>query len=296
MPRLARLIPAALFVPVLALAGCAPSGGPTAEPTGVPVVASTNVYGSIAQLIGGDHLSVTSLIDSAAQDPHSFEASAQDHLTLSEAALVIENGGGYDPFVRTLLSALDSTVPVLTALDVAGTVDGANEHIWYDFDAMDALGRELATRLSELDPENAADYASGATEFSADLAELGSRADLLRDQWEGTGVAVTEPVPLYLLARLGFDNHTPTEFSEAIEEGTDVPPLVLQETLAIVTSGEVALLAYNDQTASRETEELLSAAAAAGVAVVSFTETLPADADYLSWMTDNLDALESALA
>ena len=46
-------------------------------------------------------------------------------------------------------------------------------------------------------------------------------------------------------------NRTPEAFSEAIEEGTDVPPAVLQETLALFSDGSVALLAYNEQTSER---------------------------------------------
>ncbi len=44
----------------------------------------------------------------------------------------------------------------------------------------------------------------------------------------GGVVATTEPVPAYLLAELGLDDETPAEFTEAIEEGADVPPLALQ--------------------------------------------------------------------
>ena len=59
--------------------------------------------------------------------------------------------------------------------------------------------------------------------------------------------------------------------------------------------GAVALVAYNEQTAGPETERVRAAAEAAGIPVVSFTETLPDGADYLSWMTDNLEAVASAL-
>ena len=38
------------------------------------------------------------------------------------------------------------------------------------------------------------------------------------------------------------------------------------------------------------------AAEAAGIPVVSFTETLPEGTDYVDWMSANLDALEIALA
>ncbi|OYX54790.1 MAG: ABC transporter substrate-binding protein, partial [Micrococcales bacterium 32-70-13] len=106
----------------------------------------------------------------------------------------------------------------------------------------------------------------------------------------------TEPVPAYLLAELGFDDETPEEFSEAIEEGADVPPLALQEVLDLIASGEVRLLAYNEQTASPETERVRAAAEAAGIPVVSFVETLPDGEDYVSWMRANIEAVAAALA
>ena len=91
-------------VAALSLAGCSttPAAGEGAGDT-VTVAASTNVYGSLAAQIGGDRVDVTSIITSATQDPHSYEASARDRLTVQKADLVIENGGGYDGFIDTLL-------------------------------------------------------------------------------------------------------------------------------------------------------------------------------------------------
>ncbi len=57
-----------------------------------------------------------------------------------------------------------------------------------------------------------------------------------------------------------------------------------------------SLLAYNEQTAGPETEQVLQAAEAAGVPVISFAETLPEGADYISWMSANLEAISAALA
>ena len=91
-------------------------------------------------------------------------------------------------------------------------------------------------------------------------------------------------------------NRTPEEFSEAIEEGGDVAPAVLQETLALFGSGQVAALVYNEQTTGAETEQVLAAAEAAGVAVVPVTETLPDGADYVSWMQGNIDDVAAALS
>ena len=49
-------------------------------------------------------------------------------------------------------------------------------------------------------------------------------------------VAVTEPVPLYLLEDAGLENGTPAEYTAAIEEDADVPPAVLKATVDLVAS------------------------------------------------------------
>jgi zinc/manganese transport system substrate-binding protein len=322
----------------LALTGCSASAaeGDAAGDT-VAVVATTNVYGDIAAQIGGDLVSVTSIIDSAAQDPHSYEASAQDQLALSKAALVIENGGGYDPFIDSLLSASENTdVVVVNASEASGLLDalhsehdhaegeehageeehseeehseeehsdedghshieGFNEHVWYSFHGVEHIAEEIAHELSEIDADNAATYEANLAGFVGKITDLTATAEELRSVTAGQGVAITEPVPLYLLEEAGLSNLTPEAFSEAIEEGTDVAPLVLQETLALFDGGSVSLLAYNEQTAGAETEQVAAAAEDAGVPVVSFTETLPDGADYFSWMTENLEAISAAVS
>jgi len=316
-----------IAVTALALAGCSASTPAADENAGLSIVASTNVYGSIAEAIGGDLVTVTSIITSAAQDPHSYEASAQDQLALSKTDLVIENGGGYDPFIDTLLSASSSEAPVVNASEASGLlegdahehdddastsstdsaaeeeegheghdhIEGFNEHVWYSFHGVEHVAEEIAHQLSELDADNAATYEANFTAFTGEIEALEARAEALHADTEGMGAAITEPVPLYLLEAAGFTNRTPEEFSEAIEEGTDVAPAVLAQTLALFGSGSVSLLAYNSQTASNETEEVRAAAEENGVAVVEFTETMPDGADYVSWMTDNLSAISAAV-
>jgi zinc/manganese transport system substrate-binding protein len=282
---------------VVGLAGCASPATPATDgASGIAIVASTNVYGDIAKAIAGDLATVTSLVSSAAQDPHSFEASARDQLAVSKADIIVANGGGYDPFIDTLLAASgNSDAIVLSAATITDLPGGANEHLWYDFDAMDEVAAELATRLSGMDVGNSATYESNYEAFSAQLGALDDIADGLADRFGGTGAAITEPVPLYLLEATGLVNSTPAAFSQAIEEGTDVSPTALRDTLDLFSTGSVALLAYNEQTASPETEKVRAAAAAADIPVVDFTETLPDGVDYVEWMSSNLAQITSAL-
>ena len=269
-------------------------GGPIA------VVASTDVWGDLAATVGGDAVSVTSIISDPNQDPHSYEASAQNQLALSKAAVVVENGGGYDDFVDTMLAAAHNpSAVVLNAVTISGKAAAGgqlNEHVWYDFPTVEKVVGQIADAYGRLDPARADTFRQNAAGLTAQLQALVQREAQLKATYAGAGVSITEPVPLYLLQAIGLVNRTPAEFSHAIEDGTDVAPAVLQQTLALYTDHAVRLLAYNEQTTGPETEAVLKAARANGVSVVPVTETLPAGDTYVSWMTANLAAVAAALA
>jgi zinc/manganese transport system substrate-binding protein len=295
---------------VALLAGCGSSsdsgsgGSASAAPASSPkvaVVASTNVYGDIVSRIGGDTVSVTSVISDPDQDPHSYEASTQNQLALSKAKLVVENGGGYDDFVdRMLRSAGNSSAEVINAVKVSGKTapEGGelNEHVWYDFPTVAKIADRIAAALGKADPAHADAYTKNADAFKTDLKPLEAKEAQIKKEHGGAAIAITEPVPLYMTGASGLVDKTPTEFSEAIEEGDDVSPKVLQETLALFTDKQVEALVYNAQTSGPQTEKSEQAAKAAGIPVVPVTETLPSGKDYLAWMTGNVDALANALA
>jgi zinc/manganese transport system substrate-binding protein len=272
--------------------GSAPVGG------SINVVTSTNVWGDVVEQIGGDQVAVTSLISDPAADPHSFEPNAQAQLALSKAALVVENGGGYDDFLQAMLQSAKSSPSVINAVEVSGkpTDQGVfNEHVWYDLPTAGKVAAQVAADLTTIEPDKAGFFQANLTAFTDQIAGLTAKLDAIKTAHGGTEVAITEPVPLYLTDAAGLVNSTPAEFSSAIEEGTDVPPTVLADTLALFTGKKVAALVYNEQTSSPETEQLLAAAKDNSIAVVGVTETLPEGKDYLSWMDANITALAGAL-
>jgi zinc/manganese transport system substrate-binding protein len=288
------------------LAGCSSSadsgstGGSGAGGAGaVSVFASTNVWGDIVKQVGGDRVDVLSVISDPSADPHSFEANAQTQLALSKAALVIENGGGYDDFIDTMLSSAGSSVPVINAVQVSGRAatggEELNEHVWYDLPTADKVAQEVAARLSTIDPAGATQFAANAAAFGDKLQAIEDEVAKVRAADQGTRVAVTEPVPLYLLEAAGLDNLTPDQFSEAVEADTDVPPAVLQQMLGLFTDKKVKALFYNEQAGGPQTDAVLTAAQDNGVAVVPVRETLPEGQDYLTWMQANVTALAGAV-
>ena len=312
----AALTAVALFP--LALAGCgqdAGSAGETAESGALQVVTSTNVYGSIVETVGGQNVEVTAIVNSLSQDPHSYAATVQDKLAVSKADLLVENGGGYDPFLHQLADSVEMDHDyVLSAVGISGVApeDEAhaeeeahsedehdhgsfNEHVWYNLDAMADLADAIGEKLAELDPANADTYESNADTFAEEVAGLQGQAEALASEADGSTVAATEPVPAYLLEAAGLKDATPADYTEAIEEGADVPVAALNEMQELVQSRSVAFLAYNEQTEGPQTQAVRSTAEAASVPVVQFTETLPEGEDYLSWMSANVENIAEAL-
>lgn len=299
-------------------AGTAGAGNPTPSTGAIEVVTSTNVYGDVVKAVGGDKVNVSSIITKTTQDPHSYEASAQDKLVISKAKLVVENGGGYDEFLHKIADETNvGHENMISAVEVSGLAPEEeeghseesheeeghshshgefNEHVWYSLDTMGKLADAVAGKLGSLDAESAPTFAANADAFKAKLAELNGQLAAIKAANEHAPAAITEPVPLYLMEAAGLENKTPEAYSAAIEEGTDVPAAVLKEATDLVANKGVRLLAYNEQTEGPQTEAVKRAAESAGVPVVNFTETLPEGKDYVQWMSDNVAALTEALS
>jgi zinc/manganese transport system substrate-binding protein len=291
----------------LAISACSgASGGSSAGsasadssgPAPILVVASTNVWGDVVEQVGGDHVQVTSVISDPNADPHAYQANAQNQLVLSKAALVVENGGGYDDFMQTMLASGSSGAPVINAVAASGltAADGElNEHVWYDLPGTTKVADAVAEQLAALDPGDAADYRANAAAFDRAVGALSAQVQTIKAAHAGTPVAITEPVPLYLIEAAGLVNVTPEQFSSAIENETDVPAAVMDQTRKLFTDKQVAALVYNEQTSGPQTQTLVDAAKANGIPVVPVTEILPDGQDYLTWMQSNIQALSRAL-
>ena len=146
----------------------------------------------------------------------------------------MENGGGYDDFLHKLAedTGLDHEEPAQRRGRLraghrdcdAGNVRhgraqprrrGFNEHVWYSPAAMSRLADALAEKLGALEPASAGEFTANAAAFKKELAGLEARLSALKATAAHGGVAVTEPVPLYLLEAAGLENRTPAEYTRS---------------------------------------------------------------------------------
>ena len=285
--KLGLLVAAALL-----LSGCAQSNVKpwTAGSGPIKIVASTDVWGSVANLVAGKTATVDALIYNTTQDPHSFEPSARDQLAINDADIVIMNGGGYDDFMTKLIAA-DSTPPiVVNAFDVSGTDKTRNEHIWYDVDQVGSVAAAIANALVTVDPASKTSVTDSLVTFSNRLAERKQQLDKIKAANSCGRVFATEPVIDYLLADAGCQNVTPVEFSRAIEEERDVPPAVMKlAKKALAVPG--TKLAINESVMNSQIHELFSVQPGG----FSFGELLPMNADTGVYSGDYFFMLNGAI-
>lgn len=296
--------------------GSGDAGGAPDDGT-IPVVASTDAWGSVLKAVGGDLVSVTSIVDASDGDPHSYESSARDGLAFEEAELVLYNGGGYDEFAAQLAEQA-SDAPVLNAVELSGheagegethaeegeTRDGGhghehggpNEHVWYDLHVVAAVADAAAKTLGEIRPAEAKTFTANAEEFTTALEDVEKQLSAIGEDNPDAKVLATEPVSHYLIEGAGLTDATPDEYREAIENETDVPVAVQDEVLRLVKGGDLDVVINNPQTTTPVTEELVDAAKQGDVPVVDITETMPdGESDYLEWVTAEVDALGAAV-
>lgn len=157
---------------LVALAGCGGSDN-SAEGSNedFTVVTSTNVYADIVKNVAGDAAEVTPVIDDPTQDPHDYEATAQDQLKLSKADMVVVNGGGYDAFMTTMLEAADHKPTVVDTVAISGLPGSegvANEP--HDHDHGDEDGHDHGEEGHDHGTEEAHDH---GTEDAHDHGEEG---------------------------------------------------------------------------------------------------------------------------
>ena len=277
---------------VLSLSGCSTPPEPWTAGTGpIKIVASTNGWASVANLVAGEAATVSALIYNTNQDPHSFEASARDQLLIQEADIVIMNGGGYDDFVETLVNADDSPAILVNAYMAAGDEE-RNEHIWYDVDQVGDVAAVIGGAIESVDPSLAEDVWASVDEFRAELAKRKATLDGLKAAGSCGRVFATEPLVDYLLEDAGCENVTPAEFSEAIEEERDVPPAVMEESKRILAAG-VEIMAVNESVSSPQIRELQNSEPT--LPNLGFGELLPMDPDTGEYYGDYFEMLDGAI-
>jgi zinc/manganese transport system substrate-binding protein len=299
MPRIPLL--AVLVAAVAAgglLAGCGSSHDATATPGKIFVVAAENFWGSIAGQLGGDKVTVDSIIVNPNTDPHSYQPNASDGVALARSRMAIVNGIGYDSWASQLLAANPSrSRVVLTVGNLLGLTQGDNPHQWYSPTSVQRVIDQIVSDYSRIDPKDSAYFEAQRTSFeSRGLAEYRHLIAAIRARYAGVPVGYSESIFQPLGEALGLKLLTPYSFAKAIAEGTDVSAADVQTVDAQAQDHRIRVWVYNSQNVTPDVQRVNQLVRAAHIPITTITETLsPASATFEQWQVAELRSLQLAL-
>ncbi len=204
------------------LAGAAPvrAAGP------LNVIATTEDLAAIAREVGGDKIKVESLARGY-QDPHFVEAKPSFMLKLNKADLLIAVGreleiGWLPPLITQArnpkvqpggagyldasLSARILEIPTGQITRAMGDVHpSGNPHYWLEPGNGRRMAQAIQKKLSELDPGDAAYFASRYADFDSRLAAAEKRWDAMMAPYKGTKIVTYHRSWPNFAERFGMD-------------------------------------------------------------------------------------------
>lgn len=167
---------------LLALAGCS-KGSPIASGNGdgqrkVAVSVTFNALAEIVRAVGGDFVSVTTIIPDGTE-PHNFEPKAKDLVALGNAAVFVYNGLGLEYWAPDALAAAGNKNLVaveasagIEPIKIAGGSGAVDPHSWLSLSCAKVQTENIAKALESVDPSHAEAYAKNAAAFEAELDRL----------------------------------------------------------------------------------------------------------------------------
>jgi zinc/manganese transport system substrate-binding protein len=152
------------------------------------VVASFTVLADVVKQVGGDHVTVTSLVGPNG-DPHEFEPSPTDAKNLNTAQVAFVSGEGLEGWMDRLISASGYKGTPVVASEGINTrtmeEDGqtvTDPHVWNSPVNVKVWVANIEKALTTADPADAAAFKANAENYTMKLDELDAYAHSTLDK------------------------------------------------------------------------------------------------------------------
>lgn len=135
-------------------------------------VASFSILGDLVQQVGGDRVSVTSLVGPNG-DAHVYEPKPDDARQVAAADIMFVNGLGFEGWLERLLGASGSSVRLVTLGQGAlQTKIASDPHTWQSVPNAIAYVKDIADALCAADAEGCSTYKDNAGTYVGKLQDL----------------------------------------------------------------------------------------------------------------------------
>ena len=304
----------------LALSACsttASSGGGASKDGTLTVMASFYPLQYLAEKVGGEHVTVTSLTPAGAE-PHDLELSPKMVDSLSNADAVVYLAG----FQSAVDEAVEQHAPK-TVIDVSTSVDlvdaekheseldvaddgekteeahehehehgSTDPHFWLDPTRMASAATQIGDALAQADPANAETYKKNAASMKSQMEALSKKLVDGTAKCQHKEFVTSHEAFGYLADRTGL---TQLGLSGLDPDSTPSPARLKQISDAVKAKGITTI--FTEELLSPKVAETLAKDLGITTAVLDPIESQADDSkDYEAVMNENLEALQKALS
>lgn len=260
----------------------------------VKVIVGVPPYAYLAERIGGEYLNVNVLL-AAGQDPHTFEASPKQVMSLGGARIFFSAGMEFE---KHLLARIQANFSGLDIVDLSkGLIQEEAEpenvpnkhddhyqyhdpHIWLSPTLLLDQAATMAQALEIIDPDHSKEYLSNLLELQNDLRQVRERIALKLAPFQGRSFLVYHPAFSYFGKDFGLEQI-------AVEvNGSKPSPKQLASLLSRARREEVKIVFVQPQFDQASAEILASSI---GGAVLSMDPLAKDVVDNFSRMADKLE-------
>ncbi len=276
------------------------------------VVATTPDLGSIAEAVGGDRVSVTSLARGT-EDAHFTSPRPSFIRVLNRADVLIENGaelevGWLPPLVRNarnraIIPGNPGRVKAADGVSLLDIPEGAvdrtmgdvhvsgNPHFLLDPLNAKIVAETIAAAFIELDPEGAGDYQSALETFQSRIDEKMEEWKEKLEPYEGTQVVTYHATYRYFAERFGFETVAMIEPLPGVEP----TPRHLRDLIQRIRDENIRMIWAEPFRPSRSVDRVGDATDAVVLRLPELVGGVPDAEDYISLIDYNVRAIVDAL-
>ncbi|MEF3366539.1 metal ABC transporter substrate-binding protein [Methylocystis sp. 9N] len=159
---------------LIALALAAFVAPAVAETPKIPVVASFSIIGDFVREVGGDRVSVATIVGPDG-DAHVYQPSPADGRKIAQARLIFVNGLGFEGWIERLIAAAKGKGTVVTlgkGVAARAGEEGADPHAWQDVGNAKIYISAIRDALKAVDAQGAETYEANAAAYLSKLDAL----------------------------------------------------------------------------------------------------------------------------
>ena len=270
-----------------------------AEARKIPVVASFSIIGDFVRQVGGDRVSVTTIVGPDG-DAHVYEPSPADGRSISQARLIFVNGLGFEGWLDRLIAATKSKGDVVTlgkGITARKDEEGEDPHAWQDVANAKVYVEAIREALMAADPEGAATYKANADSYLAKLDALDAEIQqaIAAIPKERRRVVSTHDAFEYFAARYGVEFLAP----QGVSTEADVSARDVAKIIDAVKTHKVAAV-FIENIADPRLAKRIASETGARMGGVLYSDALSDakgdGATYIDMMRHNVKQLAKALA